>query len=411
MKNPPVREKNSVIGARRIALRTSIVAVVAALAGTTMVQACGALGVGDGSNDSAVKTSTHNATQERRQGAGRVSLVAAPVAQTRTGRAGVTPGSATFRPAVPGRVVLIQGKFGKRWKTVSKVKQDRRGEVTFTVTKPSISYRAVAPATKKDAKVVTAVARSTNWGTPTWRDEFSGSGPLNPAIWATQYTSGVKFACGPVKASNARRQHGAAVLKVARLPGAKGAKTKKCKYGKYSNALVQANNPEHQIKYGIAAARVKFSPVNGQHSAFWMDVPAGTGWTPGDPAGGAEIDIAEYFGDDRPKGGLASFVHVMDKKGKIKSVGGEFRSRHMLPKKKEWSQGWHVYSVEWTPTGYTFRVDGKVTLKTGKSVSRVPETILLSAITSDWELPQMNAKRLPTVTKFDWVRVWQRPGV
>jgi beta-glucanase (GH16 family) len=206
------------------------------------------------------------------------------------------------------------------------------------------------------------------------------------------------------------------VLKVARLPGKQGAKSKECKHGKYSNALVQANNPQHQITYGMAAARIKFSPVNGQHSAFWMDVPAGGSWTPGDAAGGAEIDIAEYFGDGRRKGGLASFVHAKNAKGEIVSVGGELRSRHLLSKnkklqkKKEWSQGWHVYSVEWSPTGYVFRVDGKVTLKTSKYVSRVPETILLSAITSDWELPQMNPKRLPTVTKYDWVRVWQRPA-
>lgn len=386
---------------KRTRLRPWVLAAVAPLVIGLSLQACSDGGPGASAQPHLRKTQKVVA----------IDLAAAPVGQTRAGRAGVTPGLATFRPAMPGRVVLIQGKVGNRWKTVSKAAQDRRGQVAFTVANPSMTYRAVAPASKKATKVVTATARSTNWGTPTWRDEFSGRGALDPNIWkSVEFSPSKKFACVDVLPGNAYRQKGTAVLKVSRLPGSKGAKTKKCPYGQFGNTLVQADRPEHQLKYGVAAARVKFSPLRGQHSAFWMD-DAGMPRAAGDPGTRYEIDIAEYFGDDRRKGGLASFVHAVDAKGGIKTVGGEFKSRHLLPKKKkEWSQGWHVYSVEWSPTGYVFRVDGKVSFKTSKNVSHYPEKVLLSAITSDWEQPALKVKRLPTVTKVDWVRVWQRPA-
>jgi Glycosyl hydrolases family 16 len=175
--------------------------------------------------------------------------------------------------------------------------------------------------------------------------------------------------------------------------------------------MVQAANPQHFLKYGFAAARVKFSPQRGQHSAFWLDVPDYAAITPGNPSTGTEIDVAEYFGDDRPKGGLASYVHWMNKKKGWDSLGGEYKSRDLLPnKKKEWSQGWHVFSVEWSPSGYIFRVDGTVTLKTAKAVSNSPQKVVLSSLTSMWELPNLKVNKLPSLTKYDWVRIYQRPG-
>ncbi|MFC6042177.1 glycoside hydrolase family 16 protein [Nocardioides hankookensis] len=392
--------ESSVIGARRIALRTGVAGVVAALIGTTVVQACGVPGLGG-----------HEAAK-RRAGTGAISVAAAPVGQTRTGKAGVTPGLVTFKPARPGRVVLIQGKIGARWKTVSKTVQDARGQVSFTVSNPSLAYRALAPATKKDRQVVTKGVTSANWGAPTWRDEFSGRGALDPAVWTTWPTNrnDAKLSCSDMLPQNATREGGVAVLKVTRLPGAKGKKTKKCPHGQFGNAIVQADNPEHLLAYGFAAARVKFSPARGQHSAFWLDVPQSTPTDTPNYYTGAEIDVAEYFGDKRPNGGLASFVHRVSPTGKVTSVGGEFKSRHLLPRKKEWSQGWHVYSVEWSPSGYIFRVDGKVTFKTSKNVSKIGEKVVLSALTSTWEIPALNVKQLPNVTKYDWVRVWQRPS-
>jgi beta-glucanase (GH16 family) len=71
------------------------------------------------------------------------------------------------------------------------------------------------------------------------------------------------------------------------------------------------------------------------------------------------------------------------------------------------SNGWHVYSVDWTPTSYTFRVDGIATLVWTKPpyVSSMPEEIVLSLLTSDWELSKDT--RATSKMYVDWVRAWQ----
>ena len=148
--------------------------------------------------------------------------------------------------------------------------------------------------------------------------------------------------------------------------------------------------------YGVIAARVRFQPGRGMHGAFWMQGP---------PVTGAEIDIAEYFGDKRAKGGLASYVHYTDGQGTGESSGGIQDIRRLLPPGQTPSNSWHVYSVEWDPTGYVFRVDGYPTLVTSEPfVATSPETVILSLLTSDWELPKLKD---PTSTMYvDWVRAW-----
>jgi hypothetical protein len=69
------------------------------------------------------------------------------------------------------------------------------------------------------------------------------------------------------------------------------------------------------------------------------------------------------------------------------------------------SSGYHVYSVEWTPTAYVFRTDGVVTFQTARPhLWKGPEYPVLSLLTSDWEVPAYTAG---TPMQVDWVRVWQ----
>jgi len=347
----------------------------------------------------------------KRAATAKISLAAAPVGQAANGKAGLTPGVATFRPARPGRAVTIQRLSGTTWKVVAKGKQDRRGQLVFNVSaSKDAQFRAVAAKHKSDAAVQSDPVTSASWDL-SWGDEFTGNGALDPKRW-TDRQVGERFGrrmCSEVKAGTARRQGGAAVLKVTRLTAKK---TKKCPHGQFGNAMVMAENVEDHMTYGYAAARIKFQSNRGQHSAFWLQVPSNGAPAAGaPPASGAEIDIAEYFGDGRKKGGLASYIHWNKPNGKEGgSIGGEFPSRQLLPRGKEWSDKWHVYSVEWDPTGYTFRVDGIVTKVIRGGVSHREEAVVLSALTSDWELPAMNARKFPTVTKYDWVRVWQRPA-
>lgn len=390
-------------------LRPMAIAIAAPLVIGLTVQALGGSPAGAASDQVERAAVVAKDAAAKRAASAKISLAAAPVGQSASGKSGLTPGVATFRPARPGRVVTIQRLSGSKWKVVAKGKQDRRGRFAFNVPGAGVGveFKAVAAKTARDGKVESKPATSAAWA-KTWGDEFTGSGPLD-ARWSDRQV-GERFGrrmCSEVKAGYARKQGGAAVLKVNRISAKK---TKKCPNGEFGNSMVIAGQASDAFRYGFAAARIKFQANRGQHSAFWLQVPESVPPIVGSaPATGAEIDIAEYFGDGRKKGGLASYVHWFEGNGKERSIGGEFPSRHLLPRGKEWSDKWHVYSVEWDPSGYTFRVDGIVTKRITGGVSRQFQAVILSAITSDWETKAMNARRFPTVTKYDWVRVWQRP--
>ena len=177
-----------------------------------------------------------------------------------------------------------------------------------------------------------------------------------------------------------------------------GRPTSACPYGTFKNAMISANGTSgFQGRYGVYATRAKFQTGRGMHGSFWMQGPAVTG---------AEIDVAEYFGDGRVDSGLSSFVHYTDERGRLSSSGGIRNIASILGPRNSPSNGWHVYSVEWTPTRYVFRIDGTATLVTSRPhVATSPETMILSLLSSDYELPYLRSTA-PAMA-VDWVRVWQ----
>lgn len=155
--------------------------------------------------------------------------------------------------------------------------------------------------------------------------------------------------------------------------------------------------------YGFAAARIKAQSARGQHAAFWMQ--AAGGQTAGGPKkGGAEIDIMEYFGDDHPEGGLTSFTYYLDAKGKKQTKGGWVSDLDQYG--EGWADQYHVFSVEWTPKEYVFRIDGQVTHRIEGETSGREEFLILSLLSSDYELPRFNGE-LPEQMEVDWARVWE----
>ncbi len=155
--------------------------------------------------------------------------------------------------------------------------------------------------------------------------------------------------------------------------------------------------------YGYAAARIRTQSARGQHAAFWMQAVGGQG-EGGPKVGGAEIDIIEYFGDDHPEGGLTSFTYFLDAAGEKQTVGG------WLPDVEkygdDWAEQYHVFSVEWTPDAYVFRIDGQVTQRLEGETSGREEFLILSLLSSDYELPRFNGE-LPEHMEVDWARVWE----
>ena len=117
-----------------------------------------------------------------------------------------------------------------------------------------------------------------------------------------------------------------------------------------------------------------------------------------------EVEHGAYFGDDHPEGGLTSFTYFLDKNGEKQTVGGWLPNADELG--DDWAEKYHVFSVEWTPKEYVFRIDGEVTQRLKGVSSGKPEFLILSLLSSDFELPRFNGE-LPETMEVDWARVWE----
>ena len=104
------------------------------------------------------------------------------------------------------------------------------------------------------------------------------------------------------------------------------------------------------FKYGTAAARMKLPKGSGYWPAFWA--LGGGRW----PATG-EIDIMEYVGETDWVGVA---LHGPGYFGETPIVNKYFFGEG------EDVTGWHVYSVDWTPDGFDFRVDGRLIYRVTK---------------------------------------------
>ena len=159
------------------------------------------------------------------------------------------------------------------------------------------------------------------------------------------------------------------------------------------------------FRYGVAAARIKFPRLRGQHGSFWMQ-PLG-GMYPGGT--GHEIDVIEFFGGVSHRSGLFSYIHRYEG-GRIVKTGANIPDTFLHGPRDGWGKNFHVFSVQWTPRWLVFRIDGKETWRIGGRVSQVPQYLILSLLSSDYELPLMQDRQLPQHMYVDWVRVWETGG-
>lgn len=305
---------------------------------------------------------------------------------------------ARVKGAGEGTEVELQVGSGSSWEVEETATTNGDGVATLVVPSGVEAFRVVAG----DEGEATGVELTTADAPPeTYRDEFD---KRDTKAWATrdQGYTGVRL-CSKASDEAAEWVDGVLRLSVLDDPD-KGTCTVKGK--KYDYRLNGHVGGTYGFTYGHAAARIKFQPERGQHGSFWMQ---GFGPKPTGDAKftGAEIDVIEYFGDDHPDGGLSSFVYWHPTaKGKI--AGG------WLPKPEQygddWSSKFHVFSVEWTPEKYVFRIDGQITNTITQGVSGQPEFLILSLLSSDYELQHLeDDDKLPQHMDVDWVRVWAQP--
>ncbi|HXH77252.1 glycoside hydrolase family 16 protein [Nocardioides sp.] len=303
----------------------------------------------------------------------------------------------TIEDAQAGREVELQVPDGEDWTTEDTGETDAKGRVTLTVAQPGELRVVSGGDTPVGVNLSTDEVPASNFA-----DEFD---QLDPAVWGTrdQGYAGVRL-CSRASDEAAEAVDGVLRLSVLDDPD-KGACREKSK--PYAYRLNGHIGSAYSFTYGYAAARIKFQPLRGQHGSFWLQ---GFGAEPTGDAKvtGAEVDIIEYFGDDHPQGGLTSFIY-WHPTAKGKTAGGWLSDPEQFG--DDWSSKFHVFSVEWTPEKYVFRIDGQVTNEITQGVSGVPEFLILSLLSSDYELQQLGGDdKLPQHMDVDWVKVWPTPA-
>ena len=312
---------------------------------------------------------------------------------------------ATVAGVEEGTTVTLHAATGDgAWETVSEGETDEDGAVALTSRTAGELHVVVGDGDGDDA--IGAEVSTEDAPAPSFTDDFDEDLVDEPGgTWVSrdQGYIGVRT-CSRTDPSAAEVGDGVLTLSVledtdageCQLPG------RRKKFPFRLNGHVGTEGL-YGFTYGYAAARIRTQSARGQHAAFWLQSVGGQK-EGGAKVGGAEIDVMEYFGDDHPEGGLTSFTYFLDEDGKKQTVGGWLPDVEDLG--DDWADEYHVFSVEWTPDEYVFRIDGRVTARLEGETSGQEEFLILSLLSSDYELPRFNGE-LPESMEVDWARVWE----
>lgn len=316
-----------------------------------------------------------------------------------------------FTPPRPGRPVVLQKLTDSGWQAVTQVAQDGSGYAVFDVP-PGGTYRGVGPALGDASEVVSNEVVSRTFALD-FDERFDGTAVTAP--WADRpqgpNPDGGRRCSRP---DSSVRTVGGGTFNMG--VGIDPSRSDTCAYesslygsGESPHMLNTqiTTEPYYTFTYGFAAARMKMQRSRGMHSCFWFIQPGEK--VPGDPSRGTEVDIAEWFGDKGQPGrvGFGSFIWELTADNRLHKTGEIFRQTELMKAPGEtWWDAYHVFSVEWTPHEYIFRVDGREYWRTSHAISHSPEYLVLSLFTSDWELGAPG-RNLDDKAHVDWVRVWK----
>lgn len=319
---------------------------------------------------------------------------------------------AQFAPASPGSDVVFERSVrGGGWREVGSGVQDSEGTATLSVRRGRYRVSTEAGGRTWSSPPV----RARRWR-PDFEETFSGS-RLDKTVWNDQEREHeatlAPRTCALVHPAARSVGDGVLRLGVALDPARAG---QPCDYdwkgstGRSPYLLTTQVATEHtyHTQYGIVAARIKPQRADGMHSAFWM-LPQDSRFVDDDPAQGAEIDVMEFWGDTgRGAETIGSFVTWHGPGWSSLSLGDKFPgARRALGADREWWEEFHVFSVEWTPEEYVFRVDGREYYRERQAVSHVPGYLVLSMLAADYELDDLAPDDLDDTAEVDWVQVYE----
>lgn len=241
---------------------------------------------------------------------------------------------------------------------------------------PMAPVRAQAPATKE---FLPPLPPDKEWKLA-WHDEFEG-----PQLDETKWN----------RLGDSKRRDGFWIKDDAYLSG-KGTlllRTRKDGERYTCGAINTRGKFEHAFGYYVARCKMPRQP--GHWPAFWM-MCAGVGKVGDDGRDGTEIDIVEVPWRD----GKVTFNLHWDGYGKEHKSAGTNTTIPAL------TQGFHDYSLLWTPEEYVIYIDGKEVWRTkAGGVSQVPEYLKLTEEIGNWA-GAIDKAQLPDFFEVDYVRVY-----
>lgn len=147
--------------------------------------------------------------------------------------------------------------------------------------------------------------------------------------------------------------------------------------------------------YGTVRMRMRFLGPKGGHAAGWAPSVERHGSVfCGD--GCSEVDVVEHFGAPARVYHTVWWAEVgLPELQRCRPAAVELDPTTM-----------HRYRVDWTPTSYTFVVDGVVTGTCTVGLSNRPHVVALSYLSSDWERDDLLRDQLGSYRALvDWVEV------
>ena len=149
------------------------------------------------------------------------------------------------------------------------------------------------------------------------------------------------------------------------------------------------------VAYGTTAARIRFPRSRGVRAQFWLQPgDPGLPWVMDDAHEG--VVVAGTAGTGRDPRLDTSVNRVVD--------GAVEASRRVTVSADASNDGrFHVYSVEWTPETYVFKIDGETIRSVGADGPVPPMTIALAVLPRYPRIPSAPEERTMYV---DWLRVW-----
>ena len=340
-------------------------------------------------------------------------VVPAPIGQAMDPRVtNLRPASARFSPIRRGRRVTLQRYSNGAWRFVTSRVQDGRGLATINIpasVAANYAHRVVAAPFNGAAARISPVARRSTIRPRIFSEEFLGTA-LNRAKWNYRILGSRDAnnrACSESSKQSVRVANGVVSLQTKRIPTTSAdydlTKRTQCPQGQFYNGHLgtmhlDRDRPDlFMFRYGYMAARIKMQPQRGHHGGFWSQ--------PSNPhASGSEIDGVEYYGNSYRLGAIQHSIY-RDNSVRAKIVQPR---NYLLRSGRKWSSDYHIFSVEWTPSVYIFRVDGHETFRTNQAVSQTQQHLILSLLASDYESGLLPTSGAITPMFVDWVRVWAR---